>query len=95
MRIVTDHPASPKQWRGAVAFALDHVVPLLGFASLTIGAFHLPGAWGSVGGWAVAGAATIYVRHLLQPDIDALKQRAQADRIDLQRARAREMRAVA
>lgn len=95
MRIVTDHPASPKQWRGAVAFALDHAVPLLGFAFLVIGAFHLPGVWGAVGGWMLAGASTIYVRHLLQADIDALKQRAQADRIDAQRARAHAMRAVA
>jgi hypothetical protein len=90
MRSAITLPRIP--WRGAAAFALDNVLPLLGFAALVVGAFHLPGVWGVVGGWVLAGASAIFVRHQLEDDIRELKQRAQADRIDRQRARAQAKR---
>lgn len=87
MRSAIDLPRVP--WRGVTAFALDNVLPLLGFAAFVVGAFHLPGIWGAVGGWALAGASLIFVRHQLEDDIVALKKRATADRIDREQARAR------
>lgn len=93
MRNVTDH-SSPVAWRGAAAFVLDNFVPLLGFTAFVIGAFHLPGVWGAVGGWMVAGAALVYTRYLLTDDIAALRARATADRIDRERARVHTQRAA-
>ena len=84
--------STPRMWRGPVAFALDNLIPVLGFVLLAVGAFHLPGAWGSVGGWVVAGALLIKLHDMLQDDIKALKERARADEIDAHRAR---MKAVA
>jgi hypothetical protein len=89
MRTVADLPSSPASWRGVAAFALDNLVPLFGFTAIVIGAFHLPGVWGSVAGWVATGAALLYVHHLLQDDIAALKAQAQADRVDRRRALAR------
>ena len=93
MRTVADLPSRSVPWRGVAAFALDNIVPLLGLTALVIGAFHLPGIWGQVGGWALAGASLLYVHDRLQDDIKALKAQATADRIDRQRDR--RMRAVA
>lgn len=86
MRTVADLPSRSVPWRGVAAFALDNIVPLLGFTALVVGAFHVPGVWGSVIGWVAAGAALLYVHHLAQEDIAALKARAIADRIDRERA---------
>jgi hypothetical protein len=95
MRSPADLPAVP--WRGVVAFVLDNVLPLLGFAAVVIGAFQLPGVYGSVGGWVAMGAALVWTRHLISEDVEALKAQAKADRVDRERARvtARRMQAVA
>lgn len=97
MRTVADLPSRSVAWRGVAAFALDNVLPLLGFAAVVIGAFQLPGVIGAVGGWMCLGAALLYVHHLLQVDIAELKQRALADRVDRERAAVaqKRMRSVA
>lgn len=97
MRPVADLPVRSIPWRGVAAFALDNVVPLLGLTALVIGAFQVPGAWGPVIGWAVAGAALIYTHTQIKDEIEALKARARADAIDRDRHRIelRRMKAVA
>lgn len=74
-------------WRGLAAFALDNLIPLLGFTALVIGAFHLPGVWGAVGGWALAGISLIKIHDALADEIKALKELAKADRIEREHAR--------
>lgn len=81
--------ATPRAWRGPVAFALDNLVPVLGLFFLVVGAFHLPGIWGNVGGWAVAGLLMLKVHGMLQDEIKALKDRARSDEIEARHARAR------
>lgn len=97
MRTVADLPQRSVAWRGPAAFVLDNVVPLLGFTALVIGAFRLPGLFGSVGGWVALGASLLYVHHLLSGDIADLKAQALADRVDRERAAAvtRRVKAVA
>lgn len=87
MRSAIDLPRVP--WRGVTAFALDNILPVLGFTAIVIGAFHLPGLWGSVGGWVAIGAAAIYTRHLIDADVEALKTAAKADAIERKHARQR------
>lgn len=83
--MVTSRRSVP--WRGVAAFALDNLIPLLGLTALVVGAFHLPGLWGQVGGYLVLGVVLIKTHDALKDDIDALKALARADRIDRERAR--------
>lgn len=78
MRSAIDVPRVP--WRGVAAFALDNLVPVLGFTALVIGAFHLPGAWGAVGGWVLAGVSLIKIHDMLADDLAELKKTARAER---------------
>ncbi len=88
MRSAINVPRVP--WRGLAAFALDNLVPLLGFIALVIGAFHLPGLWGAVGGYVLAGASLLKIHDMIQgPELDALKAAAKADAIDRRQARQR------
>ena len=87
MRSAIDLPRVP--WRGVTAFALDNLLPVLGFAAVVVGAFHLPGVWGQVVGWIAGGAALVYTRHLASEEIEALKQRARSEAIDRHQERAR------
>lgn len=87
MRTVADL-ASMIHWRGAAARFLSNVLPVLGFALIVVGAFHLPGVWGSVGGWVAAGAATLLVHSMAAQDIEEMKTRAKADQLDRERERA-------
>ncbi len=81
MRSAIDLPRVP--WRGAAAFALDNLIPLLGFVALVIGAFHLPGVWGAVGGYVVAGVSLLKIHAMIQGDeLEALKQRARSEAIE-------------
>lgn len=86
MRTVADL-ASSIPWRGVAARFLSSFFPVLGFAAIVIGAFHLPGVWGSVGGWVVLGVATLVTHSLAAEDIEAMKAQAHADRIDRERER--------
>lgn len=77
-------------WRGLAAFALDNIIPLLGFTALVIGAFHLPSVWGAVGGYVLAGVSLLKIHDMIQgPELDSLKAAAKADAIDRRQARAR------
>lgn len=87
MRSAIDLPPVP--WRGVTAFALDNILPVLGFTAIVIGAFHLPGGWGQIAGWIAIGVATIYTRHLIDEDVKALKTRAKSESIERAQARAR------
>lgn len=88
MRSAIDLPRIP--WRGVAAFALDNLIPLLGFTALVIGAFHLPGVWGTVGGWVLAGVSLLKVHIMIQGDeLEALKARARSEAIDRRQARER------
>lgn len=88
MRSAIDLPRVP--WRGVAAFALDNLIPLLGFTALVIGAFRLPGLWGAVGGYVLTGVSLLKIHDMIQgPELDALKQAAKADAIDRRQARAR------
>lgn len=88
MRSAINVPRVP--WRGLAAFALDNLVPLLGFTALVIGAFHLPGIWGAVGGYVLAGVSLLKIHDMIQgPELDALKAAAKADAIDRRQARQR------
>jgi hypothetical protein len=85
MRSAINVPRVP--WRGVAAFALDNLVPALGFTALVIGAFHLPGVWGAVGGWVLAGVSLIKIHDMLGDDLRALKDAARAERIERDHAR--------
>lgn len=85
MRSAINVPRVP--WRGVAAFALDNLVPVLGFTALVIGAFHLPGVWGAVGGWALAGVSLIKIHDMLADDLTELKKAARAERIERDHAR--------
>ncbi len=94
MQSAADLPRVSVPWRGVAVFALDNLLPVLGFVALVVGAFHLPGIWGVVGGWALAGASAIKVHQLLAPEIETLKAQARADAIERRHARqARELAA--
>jgi hypothetical protein len=88
MRSAINVPRVP--WRGVAAFVLDNVIPLLGFTALVIGAFHLPGVWGAVGGYVLAGISLLKIHDMIQgEELAALKARAKSEAIERAQERQR------